>query len=60
MKKKKKVFPMDGPPLLIQNLRLGLVERTHELMSFWKEWHKNFAAKDGRPETVEAYRPPHC
>lgn len=52
MKRRPKNYPMDGPPRLIQQLRLN-PKRTREESLLIKQWCKEH--KSARPETLEAY-----
>jgi len=54
--KRQKKYPMDGPPLAIQ--RIGLkANPTAEDKAYIKSWLSEYAKKNGRPETVNAYKP---
>jgi hypothetical protein len=46
---------MDGPPILVQKIRLGLVLKTPENVEYTRKWASKFEKDNGRPETVKAY-----
>ena len=52
--KRPKNYPLNGPPRLVQAIKLGLEPKTKENIQYVKTWLKGYR-QHGRPETVEAY-----
>jgi len=55
MKKTPKNYPMEGPPPIIQQLRL-FANRTAEQTKYIRAWVREYKKRPGaRPDTVKAY-----